>query len=200
MNDLRKDILDGSSDIMEFGIDLITKNEILREFPLLGTIIKIGLSVKSLSDRAFLKKIEKFLLKLDEVSKKEKDNVIIKIQLDDKQRKSIGENLFFLIDRFSDRQKPEFLALYLKGEINYEDFVRLGNAIDLSFSPDLENFLKESNNQLNLGRLVRTGLVEVSKVGVTPAMQIGSFDGLASIHSLIITDIGWIFLKLKDIF
>lgn len=202
MNDLQKEIVDGSSDILEFSIDLLTKNEILKEIPVVGLIVKSALIGSSISDRLLLKKIERFLHKFNEISNREKEKVIWKIRLDKEQKEQIGENILFLIDRYADKYKPEFLAsifgLFIEQKITQDEFIRLGNAIDLSFSPDLNLFLQDPNNTDVLKRLIRSGLSEISRVGMVPSEQIGGFNGMASVHSLIITDLGKLFLKLQN--
>ena len=51
----------------------------------------------------------------------------------------------------------------MEGNLLFDDFIRLGNAIDASHSPDLYDFIQTPDNQTILDRLMRTGLTEISK-------------------------------------
>jgi hypothetical protein len=170
MIDSKKEIIEGTADILEYGIDFFTENELIKEFPIIGTVIKIGFTVKSISDRIFLKKIGRFLFHYNDIKKKEKINMISKMR-EDSSKKKVGEMLILLIDRFSDFDKPAYLAYcfiaYIEGQITLDDFIRLGTAIDLSYSPDLKNFIENSDERLTKEKLIRTGLTEISKNAIT---------------------------------
>ena len=167
MDEIKSNLIDGSSDILEYGIDFFTQNEVVKDFPIIGTAVKIGFTVKSISDRIFLKKIERFLFEYSELSSLEKSIMHKKIQLSETVKKKTGEALILLLDRFSDFNKPYFLAQcfssYMEGKLLFDDFIRLGNAIDLSHSPDLYEFIKSPNDQAILDRLIRSGMAEISK-------------------------------------
>ncbi|WP_348800034.1 hypothetical protein [Flavobacterium adhaerens] len=177
MDEINSNLIDGSADILEYGIDFFTENEVIKEFPIIGTAVKIGFTVKSISDRIFLKKIERFLLEYSELTSLEKTIMQKKIQLSDSVKKKTGEAVILLLDRFSDLNKPYFLAKcfssYIEGTLLFDDFIRLGNAIDISHSADLYDFLKEPDDQKILDRLLRSGLAEISK-NATSITQSGS--------------------------
>lgn len=170
MTDSKKEIIEGSGDILEYGIDFFTKNELIKEFPILGTVIKIGFTVKSISDRIFLKKIGRFLFHYNDIKEKEKIKMVSKM-LEDSSKKKAGEMLILLIDRFSDFDKPAYLAhcfiAYIDRKITLDNFIRLGTAIDLSYSPDLKNFLENSDERSTKEKLIRTGLTEISQNAIT---------------------------------
>jgi hypothetical protein len=167
MDEIDSNIIDGSADILEYGIDFFTENQIIKEFPIVGIAVKIGFAVKSISDRIFLKKIERFLFDYAKLTSLEKSTMHKKIQLSETMKKKTGEALILLLDRFSDFNKPYFLSKcflsYMEGKLLFDDFIRLGNAIDMSHSPDLYDFIKTPNDQTVMDRLIRTGLTEISK-------------------------------------
>lgn len=195
MGNAKTNIIEGSADILEYGIDFFTDNEVIKDFPVLGTIVKIGFTAKSISDKIFLKKIERFLISYQEISDVKKNELIIKIDLNKKERKKIGEALILLIDRISDLEKPYYIArcfsAYLNRRIDFENFMTLGNAIDLSHSLDLKQFLIDSENESNLDKLIRTGFAEISKNAIMMPQH-----GLSSvILNTKITDLGKVFLN-----
>lgn len=195
MDEFKTNLIEGSADILEYGIDFFTENEIIKDFPIIGTAVKIGFTVKSISDRIFLKKIERFLFEYSKLTSLEKSVMHKKIQLSDSEKKKTGEAIILLLDRFSDLNKPYFLAQcfssYIEGQLPFEDFIRLGSAIDASHSADLQDFLKEPDNQKVLDRLLRSGLSEISR-NASSITQSGSSPILLS---LIKTGLGITFIN-----
>lgn len=166
MDEIKKTIIESSSDILEYGIDFFTENGIVKDFPILGTIIKFGFTAKSISDRIFLKKIERFLFNFDKI--KESDlQIYISKTLDDKTRQRVGETLLLIIDRISDLEKPTYLAIcfygYLKNKITIDTFISLGQAIDSCHVKDLQGFLSNPEDEKQLDKVVKDGLAEISK-------------------------------------
>lgn len=167
MNEIQKNSLDVVADIIETGLDTLSTNEFVKNFPVIGNIIKVGLIVKSINDRIFLAKLSSFLYNLEEIEKKEKKSIIKAIRLDDKERSKIGETLILIIEKLNSFEKPKLVsycfASYIKDEISFQDFNRLANAIEIGNIHDLNEFICDSNNKLVLDRLLNTGLVEISK-------------------------------------
>lgn len=170
MDETKSNLIESSSDIIEYGLDFFIENEAVKDFPVLGTAIKIGFTIKSISDKIFLKKVERFLFRFNELNAKEKYDMIVNIKLEEKTRKKVGESLILLIDRFSDFDKPEILShcflAYLRGQLTLENFLRLGNAIDFSYSPDLREFISNPDSETVHIALVRSGLTEITRQGM----------------------------------
>lgn len=166
MTEIRKAIIENSGDILEYGIDFFTENEVVKDFPILGTIIKFGFTVKSISDRIFLKKIERFLFQFERLKEADIQKYISKT-LNDKERQKVGENLLLIIDRLSDLEKPTYLAIcfygYLNNRISLEIFLSLGQAIDSCHINDLHEFVNNPEDEKCLDKVVKGGLAEISK-------------------------------------
>jgi hypothetical protein len=197
MNEIQKNIIENSSDILEYGIDFFTENEIVKDFPILGTVIKIGFTVKSISDRIFLKKIERFLFQFDLIKETELQNYIGKT-LDDKERQKVGENLLLIIDRLSDLEKPTYLSIcfygYLSNKISLDIFLSLGQAIDSCHISDLTEFITNPDDEKCLDKVVKGGLAEISKNAVLVPQH-----GLSNVTLFTkTTDLGKTFLELWD--
>lgn len=167
MNEIQKNSLGIISDIIETGLDSLTTNELVKNFPIIGNIIKVGATVKSINDRIFLAKLSNFLFNLDKIEKKEKISIIQNIRLEEKERTKIGESLILIIDKLNDFEKPKLVsfcfAAYLKEEITFQDFNRLANSIEIGNMIDLKEFINNSGNQVALDRLINSGLSEFSK-------------------------------------
>lgn len=197
MNEIQKNIIENSSDILEYGIDFFTENEVVKDFPILGTVIKIGFTVKSISDRIFLKKIERFLFQFELIKETELENYISKT-LDDKERQKVGENLLLIIDRLSDLEKPTYLSIcfygYLNNRISLDISLSLGQAIDSCHISDLTGFISNPEDEKCLDRVVKGGLAEISKNAILVPQH-----GLSNVSLFTkTTDLGKIFLELYN--
>lgn len=194
MDDIKNTVTEGVADILEYGIDIFIENDLLKDFPFIGTVVKMAYASKTVSDKLFLSKMEKFLFHYEQVSEKEKEAMIAKLSLNDADRKRTSETLILLIDRIGDMDKPYYLACcfvaYINGKIKFDDFTRLGNAIDLGYSPDLRDFLSHPDDESCMDKLLRTGLTEISKEGVSI-----TYSGVSPVElSTIKSELGELFL------
>ncbi len=164
-------IAEDGSDISEYILDTFIKNDFIREFPIIGSAVKIALGVKSVADLLFLRKIEKFIYKLRDINSIELNSMLNKLNGDSAHTNKVGEVIILLLNRYNDLEKPYYLAVcfraYITNVISFDDFIRLGNAIDLSHSPDLATFINDSENESVQDSLVRTGLTEISKNAIS---------------------------------
>ncbi|KQS47898.1 hypothetical protein ASG38_10790 [Flavobacterium sp. Leaf359] len=196
MKNIKKNIIENSQDILEFGLDQFINSEIIKAFPIVGTVVKIGFSVKSISDRIFLKKLEGFIVHYNRLDSIEINEMLYQIKTDDNFTNKVGESLILLLDRFSDLDKPEYMAkcfaAFIRKEISYDDFIRLGAAIDLSHSPDLKLFIKNPEDEKILNTLIRTGLTKISDYAIATTLN-GSSPVTLFVTQ---TELGKIFLKI----
>ncbi|POY39563.1 hypothetical protein C3L50_10370 [Flavobacterium alvei] len=167
MDEIQKNSLEIVTDILETGLDTLSENEFVKNFPIIGNIIKVGLTVKSINDRIFLAKLSTFLFNLEKINKEEKKSMIYTLEFDEKKKNKIGETLILIIDKLNSFEKPLLVsfcfASYLKNKISFEDFNRLCNSIEIGNIYDLKEFSKESVSQNILDKLFNTGLTEISK-------------------------------------
>jgi hypothetical protein len=135
----------------------------------LRTLYKAGRSIR---DRIFLRKLAKFLIKLPEISQSERNKYTEKIVSSEGEREKLGATLTILLDRFDDLKKPELLAYifdaFIKEEINFETFQKMGSAIDKCFVSDL-HLLEELDSPKELhsataSSFYMSGLTEIASV------------------------------------
>ena len=133
--------LDALIDLVERGLDAVTKDETVKDIPVIGTIVRLARTGIGIRDFLFLKKLSKFLQDLQAVSDEKREAYISKLQTSERERLKVGEHLLLLLDRFENMEKPSYLAraflAYLSGEISLDEFVRLSFVIDRCFISDL---------------------------------------------------------------
>ena len=131
-----------TGDISEAVIDSILKEGLLKELPIIGTVVglfKVGISFR---ERSYLKKIYKFLYQLKDISQNEREDFNKSILKNSKTTSDFFEKLLYLIDRLDDTDKAEIVGklfnALIKEKIKTDDFLRLTSIIDKVYIGDLK--------------------------------------------------------------
>jgi hypothetical protein len=153
-------------DLGEFELGALLDEGVLREIPVIKSVIACRKTWTAIQDQLFLRKVVGFLTACPRFTEAEKE-AFIREHLDDAQKaKKLGDTIVLILDRFDDMEKPEllakFFAVFVRGKIDLETFRRLATAIDIGFIEDLKNFVGHCSFTVNAdlaSNLVRTGLV-----------------------------------------
>src|SRR5882757_4297819 len=89
-------------DFSEITIDSLLKDDLLKEIPIVKTLVsfaKLGVNIR---DRLFLKKIISFMIELKDKSPSERSIMINKIDDSKEYRVKVGEKLLYIIDSCHD--------------------------------------------------------------------------------------------------
>ncbi|MCI5107908.1 MAG: hypothetical protein MRY76_14455 [Pseudomonadales bacterium] len=155
------------AEILEFSIDQVLDDSVLKDIPFVGWIAK-GLSVsQSISDRIFHHKILRFLYALEDVSSGDKEKFQQKMDSDSDYRDRVGEHLILLLNRIDSLEKTKYLAIcfdhLISGHIDYQYFVDLSNVIERSMLSDLKELSTPANKYpkyISPGVAVASGILE----------------------------------------
>src|SRR5262245_36123802 len=96
---LSDQVIEGGSDILEFTIDQLLDDGLLKDFPVVGTAIKLAGIGKSIRDRLFLAKLHRFLSALPQIKDEEKAKFQEEVQSDKNYRNRVGETILLVIER-----------------------------------------------------------------------------------------------------
>ncbi|HFK5586175.1 hypothetical protein CMU71_05800 [Elizabethkingia anophelis] len=157
-----------ASDIGEALIDSTLEDGILKDIPIIGTIINLGKGYLSIQDRIFSKKILKFLFQLKDIPESERIKAIKRIDESQEEKIKVGERLLYLIERADDHIKSEYIgklfAEYVKENLGYEEFKRCSEIINKSFLDDLIWFLESDVKTLTMeesSELISSGIFDM---------------------------------------
>lgn len=154
----------------EVFVDKLMESDVVKDFPVLGTALKICKAGSNLRDYIFAAKIHKFITSLRSVSPDLRAKFKKKIVDNPEERKRVGEFVLLTIDKISDLEKPEIIAkiflAYMDGHLTADELRRIVEAIDLAFIADLKVFLhtsrpSEKSKEAYLLYLTRSGLTEI---------------------------------------
>ncbi|WP_425658364.1 hypothetical protein [Tenacibaculum ascidiaceicola] len=139
------DLQNVSGDLSELIIDSVLENGILRDIPVISTIIGISNIGIKISDRILLNKIISFLFELKNIPNSKREEMINKIDNSEKYKVKVGEKILLIIDKCNDYENSQYVAklfsAYLLEKINYVDFLRGANIIQSVQITDFKDFL-----------------------------------------------------------
>lgn len=135
----------GASDIAaeaaEIALDSVLDGGLLEEVPVFGWLMKSYNVAGAIRERIFLKKVANFLAGTSNVSESERAKFQEDIQIDADFSRKVGEGLVLLLDRQEDFEKSFILgkvfSRYMRGHIQYEQFLIMAKSIELAYIGDL---------------------------------------------------------------
>ncbi|HCE1548618.1 TPA: hypothetical protein NKX25_000441 [Vibrio parahaemolyticus] len=182
----------------EFAIDQIISDDyaLLKDFPMLNSVINTALLYKSVRDRMFMKKLERFLKNMSSVepSTKEKIRAFAKKSSADK----VSEMVISVIDNSLSHEKPEILAsvflALVDSKVSTKDFEVIVEAIDRAYTTELISFLDahidiamrdiHSLKRMNISSLIYTPLLTRVEPRRTEMKTTRVATGLVDLYSI----------------
>lgn len=136
-------------ELSEVLTDSLLKDGLLKDIPIIGTIINLGKASLSVKEHLFLKKIIYFITELKEIPPIKRNEIISKIDDSNVFRIKVGEKLLYIIDKSEDHIIAEYIAKLFKAFLNekltYSEFLRSSTIVQKIFIEDFESFLKYDN-------------------------------------------------------
>lgn len=132
-------------DIGEVMLDSVLDDGILKDIPIIGTIVGVGKCVKNLSDIFFVNKLRAFLFTIKDVDPRKRFEAMEKWENDENYRGKVGEALLGMIGRCDDSVKSTWLSklfyeLVLKRN-SHRLFMRAEKALSSLSVMDIQAFL-----------------------------------------------------------
>ncbi|WP_026932633.1 hypothetical protein [Christiangramia echinicola] len=123
-----------AADFTEIALDTILENEVLKDFPVIGTISNVIKASKNIRDKIFAKKVLLFLQSLNDCSLEQREKFTKQIDQNPKKKQKVGEAVIVLLDRIDDMDKPQIIGnlfkAYINEDINYDDFIKMSSIIN----------------------------------------------------------------------
>ena len=94
----------------EFALDAVLNEGLMRDVPILGTIVGAGKCIRNVSDILFAKKLIAFFSGLSDTNARDRKEAITKWESDAKYRIRVGETLLNMVHRCDDTQKARWLS------------------------------------------------------------------------------------------
>lgn len=132
-------------DLAETFSDTLLNDGLLRDIPIIGTIVGLTKTAISLNDRLLIKKLIYFISELNDIDQTRREKLISEIDKSETQKIKVGEKLLYIIDKSDDHYTAKYIAVlfkaFLNEEINYSQFLRCSAIIQKLLIQDLEQFI-----------------------------------------------------------
>jgi hypothetical protein len=162
-----------AKDYAELAIDGIMDDGILKDFPLVGSVIGVMKFGNSINKHLTAKKLYKFLFQLHTIPLSKRIAKIDEINSSKKYQSSVGEMIFELLDKIESDGKPEIIgkmfSAVIEEKISYTDYLKCAHLVKNFFYYDLEELKEkyESDNiRTRMGKgFDENGIVELGALG-----------------------------------
>lgn len=140
------DLQNVTIELAESLTDAAIKDGLLRDVPVLGTIVGLARASISLNDRLLIKKLIYFITEFKDIEAQKRNQLLSKIESSEKHKVRVGEKLLYIIDKCDDHIMAKYIAVlfsaFLREEISYGEFLRCSAIIQRLLIQDLEDFIK----------------------------------------------------------
>ncbi|AZQ59735.1 hypothetical protein EJ994_13360 [Maribacter sp. MJ134] len=125
-----------SIDLAESVVDLALDDGLLRDIPLIGSIVGLSKGYFTIKDRLLTKKLLYFLTELQTIPLEERQKQIKKINSSEKYESSVGDKLLFVIDKAEDSRIASLIGklfrLNILSKLSYNTFISCTQIINTS--------------------------------------------------------------------
>ena len=132
-------------DLGEIMIDAVLNDGVLKNIPVLGTIVGVSKCIKNVYDIRFAKKLVAFLIPIKDVAPEDRGKAIKKWEQDENYRGKVGDTLLGMIERCDDTVKAVWLSKLFYALVLKENaprlFMRAEKALSSLSVMDVQAFL-----------------------------------------------------------
>ena len=162
-----------SKNFAEIAIDGVMDDGVLKDLPLVGSIIGVLKFRNSINKYISAKKIYKFLFELHNIPQEKRIRKIDEINNSKKYQSSVGEMIFELLEKIESDGKPEIIgkmfSAVIEEKINFIDYLKCAHIVKNFFYYDLvelKNRYKTDNIYSKMGDgYLQSGLINIGTLG-----------------------------------
>jgi len=146
------DLQNVTTDLAESFADTLLNDGLLKDIPIIGTIVGLTKAAISLNDRLLIKKLIYFISGLNDIDQERREKLISEIDNSETQKIKVGEKLLYIIDKSDDHYTAKYIAVlfkaFLNEEISYSQFLRCSTIIQKLLIQDLEQFIETDTKNI----------------------------------------------------
>lgn len=149
----------------ELGFDLIYKEGLLKDIPIVGMVVSTAKAIGSFRDFLYLKKLLYFLKNVGEATQEERERFI---EENCKNKKQFEEAVLLILEQTDSMNKSSLIGKIFKacmqGKITYEEALKLSDMVNRAYWSDLQVLLSESKVKISdiNQSLLASGLYHIS--------------------------------------
>lgn len=168
------DFQDLSVSVAETIMDAAINDGLVKDIPIIGTIVGLCRTTINIKERLFIKKLVYFLSEIKDIPKERRKKMISEINNSEQFGVKVGEKLLYLIDKCDDHVKAKLIAkifaAYLNEKISYVDFIKASTVIDRAMISDLMWFIEGDWHEFSIeesGDAINYGLFEITPISLS---------------------------------
>lgn len=177
------DLVNSLLDITESGLDKLLDDGLLRDLPLVGSIVGITRFGLHLKEYLLLKKVLSFLVYFAKTKPEDRKKLVERLNQNAKERRKISDQLLLAIDRLDRVEKSEilaaFFAAFLNSDITRYEFEKLSSALDRINLQDISLLSKFYVDALPKSEQEASGFIDLVNLGLIamsyPSMVVSDF-------------------------
>jgi hypothetical protein len=163
---VESDLTEITTDVLETIIENeIIENDLIKSIPILNSIIGLGKTFKTISDFLFTQKLISFLSQISDIDKTDREEIISKIDSEEKYNNKVGNKLLHIIENSQDyitaKNIGKMFSSFLKNELTYSEFCKASLILNRIDYHDLEIFLQIPDEAYGRNGTENLGLEEV---------------------------------------
>lgn len=169
-NSLSSDIFDTVGDLVEVGLDAVMDDGILKDIPILSTVVglyRIGYTIR---ERHEIKQLALFVAELNRgcTDESKRKQLLEKLNSDTRKSKQEIEYILVVLDNYLEYEKSQMLAklyiAYLEGTITWAEFAEYASMVKQLIPGDLKlleerHMVRKQSQCAELLRLLSLGLM-----------------------------------------
>lgn len=174
-------------DISEFALDAVTNDGLLKDFPIVSTVVSIYKIGRTMKERSYIKKLMAFQTEfnLGNVDEEKRRKYINRITKNKRTIQRELEYVLTLLDRYISEQKAKYCArlflAYIYEEIDWKLFCQFSEVLDRFLPGDseclnqsvLENTNRSEIENCSLQRMQGLGIITPNEKATTFRMDSG---------------------------
>lgn len=206
-------IKDISVDYLELGVDLLFKNEVIKEIPIVKTLVAAGKVGQLVWERNLINQLISFIngYNTNNFDPKKIEKKIKELKNNPKKLNQELSRIIFILNKNIENKKAYYLGkmycAYLSGIIKWDKFCEMSEVNDRLFVSDIPTLFAVYKNELNekdsfnynIDRLTSIGLIKVNIVVFEDDEKASSPSEKEEDNFIEITTLGQIFCEIiKD--
>ena len=197
---MNEKFLELTLDNAEIALDILINNEIIKEIPILGNSLKIIQGIKTMRDRFYIAKIEKFITNIGNFSETQKEKLLLESKFDSNSKTKFSHAIYNTIEQSDSEIKIEILAYVFEGFLNNEitriELRKICHGINLCFSDLLLDIVEKTHySTTEFKEGVNSGFIEERDTSLT----YNGNTGINYIHSDIGSKVSHMYKKYKKL-
>lgn len=169
---------DSSSALLEIALDTAFEEGILRDIPILGSIIGFGRATVSIRDRMFANKLAYFLKEIAHIPSDQRKKLIDEINESDDAKVKVGERILYMVDKCRDHESSRIAGIvfraFLERIIEYREFISISAVIERLLPADIMDFANSEWENIHAWQasiFFGTGLIELNELEIRVSDQ-----------------------------